>query len=154
VELYLVRHAIAVDAVPGQSDDSRPLSKEGVEKFQRCVQGLGKLGVELDQLYFSPKLRTVQTAELLGPLLVGEAQATPWLAQPPGEQLLGLLSGERIALVGHEPWIGELCAWLMTGQRGLAFPFKKGGVAHLSGTPRPGQMRLGSFLPPAVMRSI
>ena len=26
-----------------------------------------------------------------------------------------MLWGERVALVGHEPWMGELVAWLTTG---------------------------------------
>ena len=151
----MVRHALALDALPGQSDDARPLSEEGVEKFKRCVQGLGKLKVELDRIYFSPKLRAVQTAELLMPLLKGEAEVNPWLAQPPAEELLAALKGEAIALVGHEPWMGDLCAWLVSGQkRGEWFSFKKGGVAHLSGVPKPEQMHLVSFLPPSLMRSI
>lgn len=150
-----MRHAIALDALPGQSDDARPLSKEGVEKFKRCVQGLRRLEVELDRIYYSPKVRAVQTADLLMPLLKGEAGVMPWLAAPPTEDLLVGLEGELVAVVGHEPWMGELCAWLVSGQkRGQNFPFKKGGIAHLSGLARPGQMHLVAFLPPSILRAI
>jgi phosphohistidine phosphatase len=154
VELYLVRHAIALDALPGQSDHERPLSNEGIEKFKRCVKGLGKLGIELDHIYYSPKLRTVQTAKLLTPLLKGNSEANPWLATPPSAELLAGLRGNSVALVGHEPWMGELCSWLLSGQPGEHFPFKKGGLAHLRGTPKPGQMSLVAFLPPAVLREL
>ena len=155
MEVFLVRHAIAANALPGQSDDARPLTPEGVERFRLMVRALKKLGIGFDRLYFSPKLRAVQTAELLRPLLQGEAEVTPHLAEAPSSALLEQLRGESVALVGHEPWMGELCAWLLTGERlGERFPFKKGGVAHLEGRPEPGGMRLLAFLPPAIGRKL
>lgn len=155
VELYLVRHAIALEAAPGQSDDARPLSEEGIQKFRETVRGLKRLGVRLDRLYHSPKLRAVQTAELLVPLLEGETEVTPYLAAEPSMALLDTLQGSKVALVGHEPWISQLCAWLLIARReGHAFPFKKGGVALLEGSPKPGQMRLQGFWAPGLLRRL
>jgi phosphohistidine phosphatase len=155
VELYLIRHAIALDAKPGQSDDARPLSSEGIEKFKGVVQGLGRLEVKFDRLYHSPKLRAVQTAELLVPLLEGETEVTPYLAGEPSPELLKTLQGSSVALVGHEPWMGDLCAWLLTARReGSTLPFKKGGVAYLEGTPKPGGMRLHGFWSPRLLRRL
>ncbi|GIW24161.1 histidine phosphatase family protein [Meiothermus sp.] len=155
MEIYLVRHAIALEALPGQSDDARPLSEPGRQKFKEAVQGLGRLGVHFDRLYHSPKLRAVQTAELLVPLLEGETEVTPYLAAEPGLPLLEALQGNNVALVGHEPWIGSLCAWLLTGRKdGGPFPFKKGGVAWLEGTPKPGGMKLRGFWSPRVLRRL
>ncbi len=155
VELYLIRHAVALEAAPGQSDDARPLSEEGIQKFSEAVQGLKRLGVRLDRLYHSPKLRAVQTAELLVPLLEGETEVTPYLAAEPSMELLQTLQGSSVALVGHEPWISELCAWLLTARReGQAFPFKKGGVALLDGPPKPGQMKLLGFWAPRLLRRL
>jgi phosphohistidine phosphatase len=61
-----------------------------------------------------------------------------------------------VALVGHEPWMGELVAWLTTGAppHGSVFAFKRGGVAWLEGQPQPGQMVLQAFLPPKVLREL
>lgn len=155
VELYLIRHAIAHDAEPGQSDDARPLSEEGIQKFSEVVRGLKRLGVRLDRLYHSPKLRAVQTAELLVPLLNGETEVTPHLAAEPSLELLQTLQGSSVALVGHEPWMSDLCAWLLTGRRGGGpFPFKKGGVAQLEGAPKPGQMKLMGFWSPRLLRRL
>lgn len=155
MELYLIRHAIALDAEPGQSNDARPLSAEGIQKFTEVVRGLKRLGVRLDRLYHSPKLRAVQTAELLVPLLDGETEVTPYLATDPSPDLLKSLVGESVGLVGHEPWMSELCAWLLTGRRsGGHFPFKKGGVAWLEGTPKPGGMKLRGFWAPKVLRGL
>lgn len=153
MNLYLVRHAIAEDARDGQTDDQRALTKEGIQKFEGVVQGLKRLEVRFDRLYHSPKLRAVQTAELLTGLLKGESEVTPHLAASPSLELLNQLEGESIALVGHEPWMGELCAWLVTGKtNGAAFPFKKGGIAWLEGSLSPGGMRLLAFLPPKFLR--
>lgn len=155
MELYLIRHAIALDAEPGQSDDARPLSEVGVQKFKEVVRGLKRLDIRFDRLYHSPKLRAVQTAELLVPLLDGETEVTPYLATEPSQNLLKGLQGERVALVGHEPWMSELCAWLLTGRRnGGQFPFKKGGVAWLEGALKPGGMKLKGFWSPRVLRRL
>lgn len=155
VQLYLIRHAIALEAEPGQSDDARPLSLEGIEKFKGVVRGLGHLEVQFDRLYHSPKLRAVQTAELLVPLLEGETEVTPYLAGEPSPELLKTLQGSSVALVGHEPWLSDLCAWLLMGRmKGGQFPFKKGGVALLEGTAKPGSMKLVGFWSPKMLRSL
>lgn len=153
MNLYLFRHAIAADALPHQSDDERPLTLEGIEKFKGVVKGLKRLEVGFDRLYHSPKLRAIQTAELLMGLLEGDSEVTPHLAASPKPALLKQLQGESVALVGHEPWLSELCTWLVTGElHGAQIVFKKGGVAWLEGTPKPTGMRLLALLPPKVLR--
>lgn len=155
MQLYLIRHAIAEDGLPGQSDDKRPLTAKGIEKFKEVVQGLKQIDTAFDRLYHSPKLRAVQTADLLVPLLNGETIVTPHLAADPGPELLKAITGESVALVGHEPWLSDLCAWLLMGRMdGGQFPFKKGGVALLQGTPKPSSMKLVGFWSPKVLRSL
>ena len=80
----------------------------------------------------------------------------PALARAPSQDVLDALDGTRVALVGHEPWMGELVAWLTTGAtlHGSVFAFKRGGVAWLEGQPQPGQMVLQAFLPPKVLRKL
>lgn len=151
MELYLVRHAIALDAEPGQSDDARPLSKPGIERFRAVAKGLAALEVGFDFIYHSPKLRAVQTAELLEQHIRGRLIETGLLAQPPSPELLQEIRGQAVALVGHEPWMAALCAWLVTGEATAGyFVFKKGGVAHLEGSLTPAGMRLKAFYPPKV----
>jgi len=120
------------------------------------------LGVELDLILTSPKRRALETAELLSDLLSGETRVTPHLAEPPGEALLAEIPQEgRVALVGHEPYLSALLGWLLFGdllggsvREALEgrFVLKKGGVAWLEGTPRPGGMALKALLPPKVFR--
>ena len=159
VELYLIRHAIALPATEGQSDAERPLSGKGRKRFARCVRGLAELGVRFDRIFHSPLLRAVETAELCADLLEGESTVCAALAGPPSARILTEIAardGQRIALVGHEPWIGELCALLLLGEVGRAgaFPFKKGGIARLAGLPEAGSMQLQGFLAPRVLRRL
>jgi len=156
MQLFLVRHAIAAPSAPERPDVTRPLTPAGREKFIRAVRGARALGWRFDHIYHSPLTRAVQTAELLRPLLDGPMTALPDLSRAPDEEMLAHIEGASVALVGHEPHLGALLAWLVTGDadRGERFCFKKGGVAVLAGDPRPAAMTLQGLFPPKVLRSI
>lgn len=159
-----MRHALALppEGEGEEADDRRPLAPKGVKRFRQVVRGLKVLGVRLDTLLTSPKRRALETAELLADLLEGESRVSPHLALPPSLALLEEVPREGcVALVGHEPYLSELLAWLLFGDflgesaRGSAgerFLLKKGGVAWLEGEPRPGGMVLRALLPPKVFR--
>lgn len=153
MRLYLVRHAIAEDAAPGQSDAARALSAEGRERFAEELRGLRKLGLKLDRLHFSPARRALETAEFLCEFVEGELRVDPLLAAAPGAALLAGLAGERVALVGHEPWLSQLAGHLVDGST-LPPALKKGGVLELEGDPVPGGMRLVRSLEPAELRAL
>ena len=156
MQLFLVRHAIAAPSTPERPDATRPLTRAGREKFIRAARGARALGWRFDHLYHSPLTRALETAELLRPLLDGPMTALPDLARTPDEEMLAHIEGTSVALVGHEPHLGALLAWLVTGDpgRGERFCFKKGGVALLAGETRPGAMTLQGFLPPKVLRGV
>jgi phosphohistidine phosphatase len=156
MKLYIIRHATAVDSIAGMPDELRPLTDEGRDEFARVVRGLRALDVRFDRLIHSPLLRALETAELCAPLLLGESEVTQALAKPPGNELLALLRDNNVALVGHEPWVSELVAWLLTENPALAstFPMKKGAVVELEGEPKPGKMRLVAFYPPSALGEI
>ena len=158
--LYLVRHAIAEEqpSQPHLGDDGRVLTPVGREKFVRQVIGLRRLEATFTRVMHSPKLRAVETAQLLAPLSPTTEPLT-LLGLPPGPELLNWLAAQpdpSLALVGHQPWLSQLCAWLVIGQpeQETSFPFKKGGVSILEGTPLPGQMQLTAVLPPRVLREL
>lgn len=161
MQLFLVRHAIAVPSAPDRPDATRPLTSEGRARFVKAVRGARTLGWRFDRLYHSPLTRAVQTAELLRPLLRGPSTALPDLARPPDLEMLAHIAldtqpGARVALVGHEPHLGVLLAWLVTGEvdRGERFCFKKGGFAVLTGDPRPAAMTLQGLVTPKLLRRV
>src|SRR5262245_57759033 len=150
MDLFLIRHAAAVKRSPGREDAGRPLTGRGAERWRKSVLGLAALGVRVDRLLHSPWLRAVETAELAAPLLDGKSVVTEELASPPTAALLEQLKGKRVALVGHEPWLSQLLAWLLLDDREASsrFVLKKGSIAWLSGEPRPGKMELQALFPP------
>ena len=153
MQLYLIRHGLAAE---GAADEARPLTEEGRARMAEEARALRRIGARFDRLLHSPLVRAAQTADTLEELVVGTSSPTPQLARAPAEELLAELRGESVALVGHEPWLSELVAWLVTGERRLGprFAIEKGGVALLEGEPRPLGMALAAFLPPDALLAI
>jgi len=163
LELVVVRHAIAVDRIAGSTDEddaARPLTDRGRRRFKQAVRGMHRLGIRVDLVLSSPWTRAIDTAAMLAPILVGRPDGTRTslhLAGSPRGELLSELAGpSRIAVVGHEPWLGELVALLTTGdaRHGTAVKLKKGGIVILEGEPAPGKMQLVAMLPPSVLRAV
>ena len=136
-ELYLVRHAIAAERGEDWPDDEkRPLTAHGVSLFKESVRGLSRIDVAVDEIFTSSLVRAKQTAELLAAGLPGTPQVKVLDALAPGHTPGAVLTHlardarrRRIALVGHEPDLGELAAHLVGA--GRALPFKKGGVCRI-----------------------
>lgn len=105
----------------------------------------------------SPWRRAWHSAELLAecanaglkPVAIGALAMTPAIA--PIARAIGSQDAAAIvALVGHEPWLSQLAALLLTGRRdGLTIDFPKGGVLGLeTGEVKSGAARLRFLLRP------
>jgi phosphohistidine phosphatase len=160
--LYLVRHAVAAERGDEWPDDSkRPLTERGIARFREGLDGLLEMDVAIDEVFTSPLVRAKQTADLLVAALDPRPSLKTLDALAPGNspasvmtQLAKAAKRRRIALVGHEPDLGELAAHLIGAQRPL--PFKKGGICRidLEGL---SSKRAGSliwFVPPKVLRKL
>jgi phosphohistidine phosphatase len=158
MQLFVIRHAVAEDAESGRDDAARELTDAGKVRLRRAVRGLRALRIQLDRILTSPWKRAAQTARLLEPLAAAPPFATDLLIRSPTAELLALIAehGDTIAVVGHEPWLGELTAWLAFGdtRHGEAILIKKAGVVWLEGTPIPGGMQLRASLPPKILRAL
>jgi phosphohistidine phosphatase len=135
VELFLIRHAHAVDG-EGLRDDDRPLSREGRKQALDVGGALARQKVRFARMVTSPLVRAVETAELIavatgydGGLDVCDAM------RPDGswkhllrEVLEGHDGAGALALVGHEPTVGHYLSKLLH-QKGLSM--SKGAVVRL-----------------------
>lgn len=138
MRVYLVRHAVAVPRdAPGVVDDaSRELTPQGVTRMRRAVRGLAKLKVDLDRIWTSPYRRARQTAEILSQAFPNSGVVRTCRGLAPGggfDQVVRLLASnaslDSVALVGHEPDLGELATRLVGGPDRPILQFKKGGIA-------------------------
>src|SRR3990172_1191400 len=120
-ELYLIRHGVAEDRGEAWPDDAkRPLTQDGMSKLRKSARALSRLGVVFDVIVASPFVRTRQTAEIIAGGLDPHPHIVTADSLAPGGTVAAVLSDlekhakrGRIALVGHEPGIGELAARLV-----------------------------------------
>jgi phosphohistidine phosphatase len=148
VDLYFIRHA---DALPlgelGISEDAdRPITERGKAQVRVLAAGLKRRSIQLGLVLTSPLLRARQTAEELLRHLTGpapELRVCDDLA-PGGKRrklarTLRNWHGDKVALVGHEPDLGECAGWFIGGRK-ARIDFAKGGIACVAceGDPRKG----------------
>lgn len=166
MNLLIVRHAIAEEraefAARCDDDRRRPLSDKGRRRMEQGAAGLQRLLPKLDYLVSSPLVRARQTAEILA-ARYPEAHYQEWpeLAPDGGspqivERLAGLPADANVALVGHEPDLSELVAWLTAGVAPGFLRFKKGGACLLASPqpPRAGKAELLWALDPKQLRHL
>lgn len=147
MRLYLIRHADAVPLGEGgvDRDADRPLSEAGKQQCQALAGALQRVGVKFDAVLTSPLLRARQTADEIARHWQGTvpaAQVFEPLAL--GEKLKRLtkavaaLNQDSVALVGHQPELAALAAWLI-GSRKAKLDLEKAGVAALECEAEPGK---------------
>ena len=87
------------------------------------------------------------TVSVLDELAPGHAAVVTWAA------LEKRNAPSRVALVGHEPGLGQFAAWLIGAHRPV--PFKKGGVARIDVTSPviPGGGQLVWLATPKILRA-
>jgi phosphohistidine phosphatase len=151
MDIVLMRHGRStVRSSHVGADEQRPLTADGLKRLKQALPGMRQVSPHIDRVVTSPLVRARQTAEVVAegysvPLKEltalapgGEPQAiTHWLARQHDQVLL---------LVGHEPDIGRLASWYLTGSSESFLPMKKGAICliHFAGKPAAakGELRL------------
>jgi phosphohistidine phosphatase len=156
LSLHLLRHADAGDPEKWQGDDAaRPLSEKGVRQAERLGRHLKAAEFESDAIISSPKVRALQTAEIVGRALGVSPTTDDRLAGLLDPASVGALLREaggpsKPVIVGHDPDFSELLADL-TGAANLTM--KKGALARvdLPRGVRSGEGALRWLLPPDLL---
>lgn len=159
--MYLVRHAPAELRGEAWPDDSqRPLSRDGRLRMRAAAAGLVALGVEFDRILTSPLVRARETAAILSGAFASPppVREVDWLRA--GASAARIARGlqttrrdRRVVLVGHEPDLGQLAAWMIGAAAPI--PFKKGAVCRFDADrwPLRPPLRLVWFAPPKLLRA-
>ncbi|ACL73546.1 putative phosphohistidine phosphatase, SixA [Thioalkalivibrio sulfidiphilus HL-EbGr7] len=134
--LIIVRHSQAEDAErfaqTGRPDCERPLTEQGIKRMNRAAKGLRKLLGGADRVLTSPCARAEHTARILARALDDGAVESIEVLAPGAEpetvaQALTDASVQGVVLlVGHEPDLSRLIAWLCTGRKTPMVDMKKG----------------------------
>jgi phosphohistidine phosphatase len=123
--IWLLRHG---DAESGAADDaSRRLTQKGVDQAEAAGRALAALGIKVNACLTSPKLRALQTAEIVGGSLGVHPDEADALRG--GDFDAEALAAGRpdVILVAHEPDLSRAIRALTGGRVKLS----KGGLAAI-----------------------
>ena len=135
--LYLIRHGLAAERGKDYPDDSkRPLTNAGINALRKEANALAAIDVAFDLIISSPLVRAKQTADVLAQGLPGKPSVILSDSLSPAgsqsslfQELAKHMRKASIALVGHEPNMGELAARLLGAKGGIEF--KKGAICRI-----------------------
>jgi len=146
VDLYIVRHGEAGKSLADlKRDNERSLTSAGKDEVEEIADSLGRLGVEFDEIAFSPLPRTKETAQIIAKRQK-KAKLLMWDELRPEGDRLGVMSRlaklgheSEVLVVGHEPYLTRMVADLMGARPGTIL-LKKAGLVRI---------RVTSFAPSA-----
>ena len=138
MQLYIVRHGIAVDREDPKCppDPERYLTDEGMEKTREVAKGVAEIGAVPDLMLSSPYLRAVQTAEIFAAVFKHPKQKIRKTDQLlPGAEPLQLFrelakdkDHSAVFIFGHAPHLDDVVATALGSKRHVS-TLKKAGVA-------------------------
>lgn len=137
MQVYILRHGIAEDVKPGGSDADRALTNEGRKKLREVLRAAERADVVPSVIVTSPLLRAVQTAEVVievlgyaNDLLRSEALIPSADPEDLWEEIRVHQGVMQLMLVGHEPMLGKLAAFLLNSPS-LMIDVKKGALLRI-----------------------
>lgn len=161
IKIYILRHEEAVDAkAVGGLDRDRTLTPAGEKYAAASARGMVRLKIKPGCILTSPYPRAAQTARITAAEMDMPEQVEEIKELAPGADAaeVGRLiernaDSGSVMLVGHNPDLESLIAWLVSSRADAAINLKKGGLAliHASTPIKPGCGTLRWLLIPAQM---
>ena len=166
MELIFVRHAIAEEREEflkkKLEDHLRPVTVKGRKKMEKVAMMLSDKIGKVDIIVTSPYVRARETAEILSsfffnPQIIDAAELVPQSPPQSFVKWLRTYKGDfdRMMIVGHEPHLGMLATFLLTGEAKNLIEFKKSSMACFELTHQqdlaPGQVTLKWLIQPKMI---
>ena len=136
MRLYLIRHGISL---PEEKDPEKSLSQEGKEQTQKIAEFLKTKSVKVDAIWHSPKLRAIQTAQIISKsIFCPEIQERNDLnpldsVEKFPEEIQSL--NKNLMIVGHLPFLQKLASLLLSGaETNQSISYKNSGAVCLEYT--------------------
>lgn len=142
MELYLIRHGIAALREDYANDEERPLTDKGRQKTAKVAKQLHERGLRFELILTSPLVRARETAAILQDAgLTSKIEELSALA-PDGDIYTWVswleprwhtaISDKCLALVGHQPDLGNWAETLVWGYSKEKLVLKKAGVIGIN----------------------
>jgi len=139
LELFIIRHGLAGDPFEDIAmDNERPLTKKGKEKMKEIAKGMRKMKMHFDIVLTSPLLRARETAEIINAYCGKNEGPMETELLAPGASYKSLIKflnthkdADRIAIVGHEPFLSGFASYCLSNHENSFICLKKGGALML-----------------------
>jgi phosphohistidine phosphatase len=165
MDLLVIRHGPAGTreefAATGDSDDRRPLTEKGEKQVRRVARGLHRIVKNVDVLASSPLVRARQTADIVSNTYEREVVTTEALRPDASSATFvkwvkDSAADDVVAVVGHEPHLSGLVAFLIAESGDARLELEKGGacLVRFDKLPRRATGTLLWLLSPRVIRKL
>ena len=136
MELYLMQHGACFSK---EVNPEQPLSPVGREWVEKSARAMAYLGLTMDHMVCSTKLRSFETAEVVAEQLrfpvsaIKETDTAKPMAPPHSLlQFLGALPAKsRVFVAGHLPSLNEFTSLVITNGSKAAVNFENAGLMRL-----------------------
>jgi phosphohistidine phosphatase len=146
MNLFVLRHGIAVERRRPGHDAERELTAKGERKIREAISAMKTLRLSFNLIFTSPYQRAEHTAQMVAKRLgLTKKLVVTDTLKPGGSRhdfvrLLAEADSENILIVGHEPFLTQLISSLISGSERSLLDLKKGGLCKLSvSSVRPGK---------------
>ncbi|WP_461210980.1 SixA phosphatase family protein [Desulfocurvus sp. DL9XJH121] len=132
MDIYLMQHGSCLSK---EIDPAMPLSPVGRDQILRSAEAARAMGLRFGRIVCSPKLRAVQTAEMMAGAMgyppdgITTSEAFKAMAPPAeGERFLRALNADSVFVAGHLPNLADLAAFILYGDTRLRLHVENGGL--------------------------
>lgn len=150
--VYLVQHG---QAKPKEEDPDRSLSGEGVKTVERMARWAAWVGIEVNQIRHSGKLRAQQTAEILARAMRPPEGGTAQTGLGPNDDVRPVAEAlddwpDSVMLVSHLPFLSRLASLLVAENPDVPLVwFRNAALVGL--VRREGRWTLSCLVPPELV---
>ncbi len=152
MKLYLVQHG---EAVSGDINPSRPLTKKGREDVEKIANFIKESGIKIDIIWHSTKTRAIETAQIFAQKLSQGVLIEQKEGLSPNDPIKNIFEEimackADIMIVGHLPFLQKLASFaLVNDESSSMVVFRQGGIICMERN-ESGQWQLIFALPPDI----
>ena len=153
MKVYLVRHG---DAVSSGVDPKRPLSEQGRADVRKIASFIKPLGITVEHVWHSGKLRAAETAEILAESVSVEKDCSARENLGPNDDITVIADeieayNTNLMIVGHLPFLAYLTSQLLAGKdNSNVTTFDAGSIACLDRSD-PGRWQIEWMITPKIL---
>lgn len=153
MKIYLVRHG---EAVSSEVDPQKPLNGQGLADIRKIASFIKPLGISVEHIWHSGKLRAAQTAEILAESISIEKDCSAHENLEPNDNVT-IIADEldaydtNLMIVGHLPFLAFLTSLLVSGKDACnVAAFDAGSIACLNRSD-PGRWQIEWMITPKLL---